>query len=142
MLKVVNPRKLNLRQKLIILLSRIAILLLKGHFEREKIIFHKKNLKHKKIILLINFIVALAFFLITSYQILKNDAILINSESLFQGKDSLQLNHFQLLKMNQLLSNPAICFWFQPLKNLFSKILLFQFFFRENDLFSFKIALQ
>ena len=34
------------------LLSRIAILLLKDCFEREKIIFHKKNFKHKKIILL------------------------------------------------------------------------------------------
>ena len=30
-----------------ILLSRIAILILKGYFEGEKIIFHEKNLKHK-----------------------------------------------------------------------------------------------
>ena len=42
-LKVVDPRKLNLRQKKIILLSRIAILLLKGYFGRENIIFHEKT---------------------------------------------------------------------------------------------------
>ena len=40
---------------MIILPLRIAILLLKGYFEREKIIFRKKNLKHRIIILLINF---------------------------------------------------------------------------------------
>ena len=61
-----------------ILLSRIAILLLKGYFEREKIILHEKNLKHRKIILLINFSFDPTFFLIASYQILKNYAILIN----------------------------------------------------------------
>ena len=63
-----HPRKLDLRQKQIILLSRIAILLLKGYFEREKINFHEKNLKHRKIILLINFIFDPTFFLIASYQ--------------------------------------------------------------------------
>ena len=72
-------------------------------------IFHEKNLKHKKIILLINFIFAQTFFLIDSYQILKNYVVLINYESLFQEKDSLQLNHFQFSKMNELLSNSAIC---------------------------------
>ena len=77
------------------LLSKIAILLLKGYFGREKINFHEKNLKYRKIILLINFIFSPTFFLIASYQILKNHAILINSESLFQAKDSLQLNSFQ-----------------------------------------------
>ena len=76
------------------MLSRIAILLLKGYFDREKIIFYEKNLKHKKIILLINFIFAPTFFLIASYQIVKNYAILINYKSLFQEKDSLQLNYF------------------------------------------------
>ena len=55
LLKVVDPRKLDLRQKQIILLSRIAILLLKGYFGREKISFNEKNLKYRKIILLINF---------------------------------------------------------------------------------------
>ena len=73
--KVVDPRKLDLRQKQIILLSRIAILLLKGYFGREKINFYEKNLQYKKIILLINFIFAPTFFLIASYQILKNDAL-------------------------------------------------------------------
>ena len=50
-LKVVHPRKLDFRQKQKIFLSIIIILLLKGHFEREKIILHKKSLKHRKIIL-------------------------------------------------------------------------------------------
>ena len=90
------------------MLSRKAILLLKGYFGREKIIFHEKSLKQKKIILLKKFIFAPIFFLIASYQILKHYAILIHYESLFQGKDSLQLNCFQFLKMNKLLSNSAI----------------------------------
>ena len=81
---------------------------MKGYFGREKINLHEKNLKHKKIILLINFIFDPTFFLIASYQILKNCAILINHESLFQEKDSLQLKHFLFLKMNKLLSNWAI----------------------------------
>ena len=53
-LKVVDPQKLDLRQKQIILLSIIAILLLKGYFGREKINFHEKNFKFRKIISLIN----------------------------------------------------------------------------------------
>ena len=53
------------------------LILLKGQFEREKIIFYEKNLKHKKIILLINFIFAQTYFLIASSQIFENDAILI-----------------------------------------------------------------
>ena len=77
-----------------ILLSRIAILLLKGYFEREEIILHEKNWNYRKIILLINYIFAQTYFLITTYQILKNYAILINYESLLQEKNSLQLNHF------------------------------------------------
>ena len=85
------------------------MLLLKVYYGREKINFHKKNLKYRKIILLINFIFASTFFLIASYQILKNYAILIKHKSLFQEKDSLQLNHFQFLEMNKLLSNSAIC---------------------------------
>ena len=108
-LKVVDPRKLDLRKKKIILLSRIAILLLKGYFGREKINFHEKNWKYRKIILIINFILVPIFFLIASYQILKNYAILINNKSLFQEKDSLQLNDFQFSKMNKLLLNSEIC---------------------------------
>ena len=102
--KVVHSQKLDLRQKQIILLSIIEILLLKGQFERKNIIFHEKNLKHKKIILLINFIFAQTYFLIASSQFLKNDAILINHSSFFQEKDSLQLNRFQFLKMNSLMA--------------------------------------
>ena len=101
--KVVDPRKLDLRQKSIILLSRIAILLSKGYFGREKMNFHEKNLKYKKLILLINFIFAPIFFLIATYQIFKNYAILINYKSLFQEKDFLQLNRFHFCKMNKLL---------------------------------------
>ena len=48
------------------------------------------------------------FFLIASYQILKNHSILLNYKSLFQEKDSLQLNHFQFSKMDKLLSNKSI----------------------------------
>ena len=74
----------------------------------EKINLHEKNLKYRKIILLINLFSAPSFFLIASYQILKNYAILINYKSLFQEKDSIQLNHFQFSKMNEL-SNLANC---------------------------------
>ena len=107
--KIVDPQKLDLRQKQIILLSRIAILLLKSYFEKEKINFHENYLKYRKIMLLIKFIFAPTFFLIAAYQILKNYAILINYKLLFKEKDSLQLNHSQFSKMNKLLSNSAIC---------------------------------
>ena len=73
-------RKIRHWQKQIILLSRIAIILLKGYFQREKIILQEKNSKHRKIIPLINFIFNSTFFLIASYQILKNYAILMNHE--------------------------------------------------------------
>ena len=76
------------------LFSRIAIILLKGYCEREKTILHEKNLKHRKMILLINFIFDPTFFLTASYQILKNYAILINHESFFQKKDFPQLHRF------------------------------------------------
>ena len=58
---------------------------------------------------LTNFNFARTFFLIASYQILKNNAISINYKSLFQEKDSLQLNYCQFSKMNKLLSDSAIC---------------------------------
>ena len=70
------------------------MLLLKGNLEREKIILHEKNLKHRKIILLINFIFYPIFFLIAFRQILKNYAILINHESFFQKKDFPELHRF------------------------------------------------
>ena len=80
-------------------------------------------MKYRKIILLINFIFAPTFFLIASYQISKNDGILINYKSLFQEIDSPKLNHFQFLKMNKLLSNSAICLYFIKYKyKIFLKI--------------------
>ena len=50
------------------------------------------------------------FFLIASYQIFQNAAILINRGLFFQEKDSLQLNPFQFPKMKKLLPNSVICF--------------------------------
>ena len=64
------------------------MLLLKGYFKREKIILREKNLKHRKIMLLINFIFDPTFFLIASYQILKNYAIPINHELFCREKIS------------------------------------------------------
>ena len=86
------------------MLSRIATLLLKRSLEREKIISQGKNFKDRKIILLINFILVRTFFLISSSQILKYDAILINHGPFFKGKDSLQLDRFQFLKTNSLMA--------------------------------------
>ena len=77
---------------------------MKGKFERDKIIFHEKNLKDKKIILIINFIFAQTYFLIASSQNLKNDTILINHSSFSLEKDSLKLDSFQFLKMNSLMA--------------------------------------
>ena len=57
-----------------------------------------------------NFIFTQTFFLIASYQIFKNDVILINHGSFFQERDSLQLDRFIFSKINELLSNSAICF--------------------------------
>ena len=68
------------------------------------IISHLKNLKHKKIILLINFIFDTTFFLIAYDQILKNYAILINHESFFQRKDFPQLHRCWFSKINSLMA--------------------------------------
>ena len=84
-------------------------IILEGLIWKRKDYFTGNNLKYKKIILLINFIIALTFFLTVSYQILKNDAILLNHGSFFQEKYSLQLNRLQFSKMNKLLPNSAIC---------------------------------
>ena len=59
---------------------------------------------------LTNFIFTQTFFLVASYQILKNDVILINHGSFFQEKGSLQFSHFQFSKMNKLLPNSAFNF--------------------------------
>ena len=50
-----------------------------------------------------NYIFNFTFFRIAFYQIFINGAILINHESFFQGKNSLQLDHFQFLKINSLM---------------------------------------
>ena len=92
--KVVSIHKIRPQAKIDNFVSRIAILLLKGYFGREKINLHEKNLKHRKIILLINFIFDPTFYLIASYQIFKNYAILINHESFFQREDFPQLHRF------------------------------------------------
>ena len=99
-LMVVHPRKLNLREIYIILLSRIAILLLIGSFERKETIFQEKYLIHKQIMHLTNFIFTRTFFLIASYQILHNYAILINHDSFLQEKESSQLYCFFFFSKN------------------------------------------
>ena len=54
------------------------------------------------------FVFVRTFFLITSYQISKNFAILINHKLIFQGKKFPQLDPSQFFKSNQLLPNTAI----------------------------------
>ena len=44
------------------------------------------------------------FFLVTPYQILQNDAILINHESFFQEIESSELYHSQFLEINSLMA--------------------------------------
>ena len=53
---------------------------------------------------LTNFIFNCCFFHDAFYKIFKNNAILINHVSFFQGKDSLQLDGFQFLKINSLMA--------------------------------------
>ena len=43
-----------------------------------------------------------AFFIIVSYQIVKNNVILLNDSLCFWKKDSLQLDHIQFLNINSL----------------------------------------
>ena len=50
------------------------------------------------------FYFCLNFFLVASYSILQNDAILINHESFFQEKESSQLYRFQFSKINSLMA--------------------------------------
>ena len=63
-----------------------------------KIISQDKNLKRRKIILLINFIFAQTLFLIALSQILKNDAILINYRLFLQKKILYNLTIFNFWK--------------------------------------------
>ena len=58
---------------------------------------------------LTNFIFTRTFFLISTYQILKNDVILVNYGTFFQKKNSLKFNRFQFSKMNTLLLISVIC---------------------------------
>ena len=60
-----------------------------------------------------NFIFASTLFLIASYQIFKNFAILINHESFFQEKESSQLYPCQFLEINSLMA--------ETIKNQFFK---------------------
>ena len=53
------------------------------------------------------------FFLIASFQILQNNAILINHDSFFQEKESPQLYSSQFSEMNCLMA--------ETIKNQFSK---------------------
>ena len=61
--------------------SKFRLGIIEGYFERENIILHEKNLKHRKIILLINCIFDPTFFLIVH-------------ETFFQKKDFPQLHRF------------------------------------------------
>ena len=71
-------------------------------------------MKRKKIMHLINIIFTQPFFPIISYQILKNDVILINHGSFFQGKEFSQLYRSQFLEVNSLMA--------ETIKNQFPKI--------------------
>ena len=62
---------------------------------------------------LTNFIFARTLFSVDSYQLSKNDVILISHRLFFQEKDSLQLNRFQFLEINSLMS--------ETIKNQFFK---------------------
>ena len=53
---------------------------------------------------LTNFHFCRTFFFIASYQILQNDAILINHESFFQDKESPQLYRSYYLEINSLMA--------------------------------------
>ena len=88
-------------------------------------------MKHRKIILLINFIFDPTFLLIDSYQIWKNYAILINHESFFQRKDFPQLHRFWFLKTNSLMAETIKKKF--PKRNFYKQIAEF-----DNNLFIFE----
>ena len=87
--------------------------IIEGLFRKREDYFKEKNLQHRKIILLINFIFDPTFFHIAAYQILKNYAILINHEPFFHWKDFPQLYRFWFLKINSLMA--------ETIKRTFSK---------------------
>ena len=83
-------------------------IIIEGIISKETINFNEKNLKHRKIILLLNFIFDPTFFIIALSQIFKNNAVLINHKLFFQRIDSPQLYHFQFLKINSLIAEITI----------------------------------
>ena len=89
-----KSRKITPQAKIDNFAFKNSNILLKGSFKRGKIIFQEQNLKHRKIISLINFIFDPTFFLIAVYQILKNYRIPINHESFSKRKDFPQLHRF------------------------------------------------
>ena len=111
----------------------VLILLLKGYFGREKINFHKKNFKYRKIILLINFIFAPTFFLIASYQILKNYAISINYKSLFQKKIPYNVTIFNFRKWINYYQIPQFIYKNFVLENVFLTVLAIKEFSFKNQ---------
>ena len=78
-----------------------------------------------------NFIFDQTFFLIASYQISKNYAILINYESFFQKNDFPQLHRFQFLKINSLMAETILKKF--PKRNFYNQIAEF-----DNNLFIFE----
>ena len=53
---------------------------------------------------LTNFYSCRTFFLVASYQILQNESILMNYESVFQENESSQLYRFKFLEINSLMA--------------------------------------
>ena len=84
-------------------------------------IFHEKNLKCRKIVYLTNFYCCRTFFLIASYQILQNYAILINHEWFFQEKESVicLFTDLPVKKYISLLNQLIITDWISG-KNVFT----------------------
>ena len=70
---------------------------------------------------LTNCIFTRTFFLTASYQILQNDAILINHESFFQEEASSQLYVFQFLEINSLMAGKPLKINFRK-QNSYEKI--------------------
>ena len=122
---VVRRQKLDLKQKYVILLLRKVILLFKGSFKRGEIIFEKKIICERKIILL-------KFFPIASSQIFENGAILINNGSFFQGEDFLQLECFQFIKSINYYQIQQFVYKHFILENCFLMILAVKEFIFKN----------
>ena len=79
--KVVRSRKLEPQAKIDNFDFKNSNIIIEGLIWKRKDYFSWKRFDTQKIILLINFIFALTYFFISSSQIFKNDAILINHGS-------------------------------------------------------------